>query len=472
METVVTSTSWSFITLHHQRTDAFAVLADGTQCGVAVHGGRVLLVIGSSPFDLTTVLVHTEILGIRSLGSFVATLTNPVLLFSVRPHEAPVFCPTRMVSPPSPGSPPERMVNTVKLFYEGSELSLFVGTNGGFFSLIRLRNVEGNKQRYLKNICHSDDAVNDLDVRFIDANGLVHAVLVRDSSVISLYLVDLHVDCRHQDRVAGSDITGETCSVEATTLSEYRHPDMQGFFTYCAFSVDGRFVAATADADQLIVICAIDEQMSSMTLHRQIRTSGSVPYRIVPAVEGKFVCVCNCEVLLVDPAMHEVTKATAIVNAVVAGISDVSAHRFSACVSGTRLGANALVQAGPANLHSFEVEETSSGESSLRLLATTWLRNACAITQAPDLPAVDLPGTSSHEIVTTVQRTGVFACPCGADGKLVKKCFRFTPIPALAYTAACVSCISTIEAGEWVRHCSRCNAQYCMRCLPPRDSPR
>lgn len=220
------------ISAHTQRTDALAVLPDGTRAAICASNDRGLfLVIGDQIVSLNTLANVSEVLGIRALGRFVATLSNPVVLM----HKAPTpggdglrLFPTSMFQS-TPADSSDRMVNTLFLFHEGRRICMFVGTNAGNLLLTRVKAAFYGPFDMppvppvvsCKRLALYPVSVNDMDVRF-DQLGHAIILMVFDSNVVSVS--EYTVGCQNDADVHSA--VRECCRMAPE--------GMQSCFTYCA----------------------------------------------------------------------------------------------------------------------------------------------------------------------------------------------------------------------------------------------
>lgn len=474
-----------FTSMHQQRMDGFCTLANGMRCGVIIRDRRLIIMAGEHLFDLTNILQHSTCLGVRALGNAVATLTNPILLVVVTDlgtstPSQPQLSPAIVVMDAEGNR--EMMINAVKIFYEGAERSILVASNGGLLGVIRMRQGQNS---FLKTIRFHPVAVNDLDVKFVECNGYAHVVTVSDNTTITLHCVDLYPDSRAAASSstdspssggsptlgAHAGLTEETCAVTGTVLSTYIHPHMEGCFTYCAFSCCGRFVAASADASKMVVVCDVSVDLAELSFWWAVPTT-ETPFRVIPAANSRFLILCKRQILVLDPVARAVVPMLSEHLEHFVGMSDASLSNFTAVMAkynGRTLQQEieipeekpAAAAAGGGGLAALHGDfSTYTPPSTLARFASDWLRIATGGENRPTV--TDLTGDALRLFLDR----SVFPCSCAAGGLLRKQTVQVQPIPALGYCLTCGCCRKGLQLGQKVRRCMRCNGSFCMQCLP------
>jgi hypothetical protein len=381
-----TSVTYNYVTFHQQRSDAFTTLSNGLRCGILFDGTRAIFLAGEKKYNILSILSSCTCLGVRAMSNWVVCLTNPLLIIVLK--DLGVSVPAEPLEHPGnarlvlfdANGAKETMINAVKQFYEGQDRSLFAATNSGQLALIRLRPHAVTNHHIIKTIRRNSTALNDVDARFCEVNGLVYLVTVGDTPTITLHLVNLHADAAKEDFDGQHDISESSAAVSERVLSTYSHPGLTGFFAYCAFSCCGRYVAATADQGQMIVVCEVSEHIDSLALSCSFATPNK-PLRVIPVANSKFAVLCFRDIIIVDPATKTKVVLPSSVAVPYVGISDTSLTKFTSVLAGQgQQGRSAFQQ-------ELEVVEDCcranplpsiyGSPSSLRCIATQWIREAC-----------------------------------------------------------------------------------------------
>jgi hypothetical protein len=463
------------VTAHTQRTDALVLTSDGFPV-VAMKLPRKEPSIFLPPNLCFSFAPLPSFLGLSSYRNYVATISNPIVVFLLDYVEAPSR-PLRTMSMNVLRLPVECMINAVHMRHLSllEQFHVICATNEGFVvtQIVPSRGVKAFQEGVEADLPVAHTRVLFADEQRCAVNDFVFRQVGGSCLGVTLRFTLLHDDYRVT--VCDSDIrpidqsaqtSFEFCErrlLQIIDLQQWSHelliPPMEKFFTYASLSDDGEFLVATADHDEMILV--LRHGGSNEWEYYWHFKVPHAPYKVVCIGGSHFAFACGCCVGLMHcHGRYWTVSLMAYEKEVVGLAADPLRKRLTVTLCPSRpLREQLILNSDGSNLWRDNIRqfrfrflhESESGNelvaytstSSLRIVALRWLMesNACQ-------PLAD-------EFIHAMKQANSSFC---LSGHLMSRITHENPW-------RCVVCGEAFP--EWAPHfrCLICEDEKCLGCV-------